>query len=467
MREANASRSWSLAGRMRLWYGASTLVLAAMLASLGAWFVNASVDREIQSLLREEAEEFQAMFHNTAGGAERVAQICTELEMLHPEVPLAFRLWTPEGELIGEAGRLVELAEVLPSAPFLPPSEWSAGSFHGLLDQRPNGPILAVALDSTVLESLHVIFLRTMALIVLVAVALSLGMGELFSRRVSRWLKRVALQIQHVRSLRQPAPVQVQGAPDEVREVAEALRGMLQELHRAEEDSRLMTAGLAHELGSPIQNLLGETEVLLLSEPDAAETCEVLAHHLEELRELADAVHNLTSLLSAQRPAVAGMDESERFDLDREAPIRLQRETRLAATRGVQLECERYGDLSLQGDKEALMRALRNLVCNAVAWSPQGATVRVVLDGRQADRICWTVDDEGSGIADEIRDQVFEPLFRGPGAEGRRIGYGLGLALVKSAVDAQGGRVRIEAAPGGGARFQVEIGRFPGSAPPR
>jgi signal transduction histidine kinase len=232
---------------------------------------------------------------------------------------------------------------------------------------------------------------------------------------------------------------------------------------RAEsERNRIFYASMAHELRSPIQNLVGETEVALFKTRESADYRRVLESNLDELRDLGDAIDNLVTICSERRP-VDGNSDLEDFDLLDEARIRLGRERSQAERRGVELAVEGQGDLSVRGDREGLLRAVRNLAANAIQWSPAGSTVEVRLVGLDG-AIEVTVDDAGPGVPLELREEIFRPFVRGPSLNGQRIGYGLGLAIVRSAVDSQGGTIEVGSAPQGGARFHVVL---PRSARPR
>jgi signal transduction histidine kinase len=124
----------------------------------------------------------------------------------------------------------------------------------------------------------------------------------------------------------------------------------------------------------------------------------------------------------------------------------------------VRLDLESHGDTHVSGDREALLLALRNVVANAIQWSPAETTVAVELTG-EPDAIRVTVDDAGPGIPAADRERIFEPFHRGSPPGGRRVGYGLGLALTRSAVQAQGGRVTVEDSALGGARIRIIVPR--------
>jgi two-component system heavy metal sensor histidine kinase CusS len=242
--------------------------------------------------------------------------------------------------------------------------------------------------------------------------------------------------------------------PDEVRAVATALRETLGRIRAESERAQLMTAGLAHELRSPLQNLLGEAEVALMRPRDPAEYQRVLESQVEELRDLGRSIDNLVLLCAQEEPA----EQAETFDLGDEAALRLDRDSLRAGVR-VELECD--GDLEVRGDREALVLALRNLVGNAVTWSPPDGLVQVAITGTERE-VRVTVDDQGPGIAPELGERVFEPFQRGPRAADRRVGFGLGLALARTAVVMHGGRIAAERSPAGGARVSFVLPRLPG-----
>jgi two-component system phosphate regulon sensor histidine kinase PhoR len=116
---------------------------------------------------------------------------------------------------------------------------------------------------------------------------------------------------------------------------------------------------------------------------------------------------------------------------------------------------------AVRADRGALVRALRNLVENAVKHGgEEGAVaIRAVRDrGAGRDEVRITVQDQGPGISAEERPYLFEPFFRGRRARERQVrGSGLGLSLVDRIVRAAGGRVEVESAPGRGAAFTIVL----------
>jgi two-component system heavy metal sensor histidine kinase CusS len=247
--------------------------------------------------------------------------------------------------------------------------------------------------------------------------------------------------------------------PREIGDVVSALGDMLGNIRTEADRTRLLTAGLAHELGSPLQNLIGETEVVLMRDHDAEEYRTVLRSHLEELRDIGHAVGNLMTLVSISQ--ATGPREAERFDLSDEARLRLRRERAHAGRRQIQLEEQLPEEADLVGDREAIWLAVSNLVANAIDYSPTGGRVRIVMRADERE-VTVSVEDSGPGVPEGEREKIFEPFYRGETMKNRRAGYGLGLSISKKAVDAHGGTLRVDRSPElGGARFRLVLPRTP------
>lgn len=452
-------RPWTLARSLALRFAISSVALIGGVAALSSWYLGQSVRRELGSLAQEELDEMRAFLALEETTPAVFARIVGELARHHPEVPVAWRVWTLEGEFWGDFGA-TELLDLEPPAwAARRQTHWLGKGRAWRIDEIDPGLVAGLLLDGRELLAL----LRRYELFALVILVLggaaAVAVGTLFGLRVARLLRSVADRVRSVRSPDQPFDLELPEAPEEIRAVAESLRGMLAQIRHEHERARLLTVGMAHDLRSPIQNLLGETEVALLRERSGAEYREVLASHLEDLHELGRVVDNLVILCAApgSQPASAGV----RFDLGDELRLRLERLRQRARRRGVDLLLETAGDLDIRGDREALLLALENVVDNAIHWSPAGGTVAIALRGeREALEAC--VDDGGPGVPEDQREHVFEPFYRSAPRDGRRVGYGLGLALARSAVDTQGGEIRVETSPQGGARLRLRLPRGDG-----
>lgn len=450
-------KSWSLARRVPLWFACSTAGLVLVTSAVSAVYIDRAVHEELDALANEELAEFVAVLEGSPSAIQEFGKTVDEAGSLHPDFGIGSRLWDGEsGSVLAEHGVKIDL-EKIPAdhAPNDEPVNLGGG-WRWRSARLGDGRILGVILDGSGVvarQRRFEIFLFGFASCVIFVS----GLGGLWiGRRVSMLLRRVAERARAVRATSDQVSLDVEDAPAEIREVSEALQTMLQNIREEARQNRLITAGLAHELRSPIQNLVGETEVALLRRRNEEEYRRVLVSHLEELRDLGRVVDNLVTLCSSQEAQASRA--VERFDLGEQVHLRLAKEHGEALRSGIDLELTQRGDLVVEGDREALLLAVRNLVMNALQWTPRGRPVRVELFGERP-QITITVDDAGPGVPPGIRGEIFKPFVRGPSRNGERVGYGLGLALTRTAVEAHGGTVLVADSPLGGARFVITLPR--------
>lgn len=447
-------RTWSLERRLTIWFTALTLALVSAIIVLSTFFVLGATAREFEAVATEEIDELRALFRDRALTHEAMADEAESLAKNHPGVRAGWRIWDPETGVewgrFGEAHLLPPLGE-RPNEPWLRLREVPFGSLEGA---DPEGPLwIGMYVDGRGRLFPLKKFAAIAGLMLLGAGLSALLAGALFGRKTARLLERVADRVQSSEPEADTWRAQ-ENPPVEIQRVAHALEEALQTARKEQERSAFLIAGVAHELRSPIQNLLGETEVLLMRDRSPQEYQQILLSHTEEIQDLAREIDNLVTLCAQGTNQMA--QRVEAFDLREELELRLPREVSRAQRQQVRLETEWAGDLSLSGDREALLLALRNLVGNAIAFSPAGATVHISAHGSE-EEVTLAVDDAGPGVAPDLREKIFEPFQVGQQAPGARTGFGLGLALAKEAIEAQGGRLRVVTSERGGARFEARI----------
>ncbi|MBI4421559.1 MAG: HAMP domain-containing histidine kinase, partial [Gemmatimonadetes bacterium] len=124
--------------------------------------------------------------------------------------------------------------------------------------------------------------------------------------------------------------------------------------------------------------------------------------------------------------------------------------------RGYSVEVRTDGAVgTVRGDREALTRALWNLLDNAVKYSPEQHTIHVTV-GQENGRVSISVQDQGVGIAPEEQGRIFEKFVRGSSADVATVkGTGIGLTMVRHIVKAHGGEIRLASRPGSGSTFTI------------
>lgn len=245
-------------------------------------------------------------------------------------------------------------------------------------------------------------------------------------------------------------PLPVSNLPLEVGNVVAAINAMLRQLERSFSIQRQFTSDAAHQLRTPLAVLLLEASGLPVSP--------IRDRIINDLQQLAVMVNQL--LRFAQAEAVMG-GERHRVDIAAIARRVCEDLGVIAVARGVAIEFDAPADPATVSGHEALIDiAIRNVVDNAIKFSPKGESVIVEVD-RQG---CVTTDDRGPGIADQQKDLIFERLWRSAG-DGNNGGVGIGLALVRRVTRLHGGDARVCDRPGGGSRFVLTFGPAPEGRP--
>ena len=216
-------------------------------------------------------------------------------------------------------------------------------------------------------------------------------------------------------------------------------------------------SAVSHEFRTPLTSMRHLTELLagnrVSSEERKAQYYRLLAHEAERLHRM---VESLLSFGRMQAGSSAWrMEPADTGELVRGVVEEFRRDPQ---SRGREVICEAEDDLPpIRADREALSRAVANLLENAGKYSEPGAPIRV-LARRAGESIHISVKDHGTGIPREQQKKLFERFVRGD--EARRAGVrgiGVGLALVKSVAEAHGGSVRLDSEPGRGSTFTLVI----------
>ena len=233
----------------------------------------------------------------------------------------------------------------------------------------------------------------------------------------------------------------------------------LLQFRRQQELARLRTdfvSGVSHELRTPLAHIRLFAELLQRGQLNSEEPRHRSARVIDqEARRLAFLVENVLNFSRGERNAQHLT--LDRIDLATEIRDVIDSFQPLAQARHVTVRSDLPPRLSAMADRGALRQILLNLLDNAVKYGPPGQTVRVGgARGEDAVRI-W-VDDEGPGVPEEYRRKILQPYYRlERDAESAVGGSGIGLAVVEELVQMHDGRIVVEDAPTGGARFLVEL----------
>ncbi|MGH7392783.1 MAG: GAF domain-containing sensor histidine kinase, partial [Candidatus Rokuibacteriota bacterium] len=238
-------------------------------------------------------------------------------------------------------------------------------------------------------------------------------------------------------------------------ELAEKVAAATRHLELADRAKSAFVAVASHELRTPLTALRGFGELLALRATAPGEVRRVAGIVQRETERLARIVEDLLDLSRLERGLAPQLAPRP---LSATAAIAAGVEVFRDGAHRVTVACaEPLPDVL--ADPDALDRVLKNLVSNAIKYSPPGAAVRVTACA-VGGRVEIAVADQGRGIPADALPRLFEPYYRAPGSEGAR-GTGLGLAVVKALVEAHGGTVSVESAPGTGTRVAFTLRSLP------
>jgi heavy metal sensor kinase len=371
--------------------------------------------------------------------------------------------WSPDGRRLFEAGR----RPGLPSRPDLPPT-W----LHAPLSLDLSDGSRARTLTRTATIGGRPVFvrvgrsedfarqeLREFAAVLGVslpfAFAIAVGAGYLLARRALAPVASMTVRARRITAEHLEERLPVEHADDEFGQLASVVNDALGRLERSFHTLRRFTADASHELRTPLTAIRSVGEVGLRERRTEAEYREMVGSILEEAERLTTMTDSLLLLSRADsgktdlRPATIVLG-----DLVTEVAADLEV---LAEEKGQRLGVDVDPKVVVSADRPTLRQAVINLLDNAIKYSPDDAPIRLVVR-RRGERGVLEVIDQGPGIEPEHLLHIFERFYRVDKARARGAGgAGLGLAIARWAVEANGGSLEVESAPGHGSVFRITL----------
>jgi heavy metal sensor kinase len=237
---------------------------------------------------------------------------------------------------------------------------------------------------------------------------------------------------------------------DEIGRFASTFDAMLARLDDAFRREREFTANASHELRTPLTVMRGEIDVALQRPREPAEYRLVLSELGMDVDQLARTAADLLLLARAEANELAVAPEALHAAQLLHAVAEELRP--LAESRHITLEVQADPALVFRADEQKMLRTLFNLVDNALKFSPPEKVVRLSA-AREGERVSLRVSDQGYGIAPDALPYIFDRFYRG--TNGHAAGAGLGLAIARALVLAQGGTLSVDSAAGPGTCFAI------------
>ncbi len=262
-----------------------------------------------------------------------------------------------------------------------------------------------------------------------------------------RPLRYVTSEVQR-RDVQSLMPLDLKSLPDEIVPLVSELNRLLVRLRQAFHAQRNFISDAAHELRSPLTALRLQVQLL-----DRAEDESARQDARNRLGAAVDrAIHLVEQLLALARSDPQPAPQLAPADLSAAAAAGVTDTHDLALARRVDLALDAEPNVVVRGDAEALRTLVRNLVDNAVRYTPASGSVQISCRANGEGAVLEVIDN-GPGIPSADRDRVFDRFYRRAAAA--ETGSGLGLAIVRAIAERHGARVSLNEAPGGGLHATV------------
>lgn len=432
-------RRLSLSSRLALLFAACTAVVSL---SAGVLFSRASEAHFVeldQQLLDGKLMALRRALHDVQSSESEI-KLADELSR---QADLSLRITGSDGKRWYDSS--VSLPDSLPQTPGLATINDNGTDYRvlsaPLFIDTSDSPQLTLLLDITH----HQHFLQRMQHLIWLTVGLSALatalLGAWAARSGLRPLRRMSAVARGVSAQSLNARLPVENMPPELAEMAHHFNAMLGRLDDSFQRLSAFSADIAHELRTPLSNLLTHTQVTLTRPRPIEDYREALHSNLEELQWMAQLVNDMLYLAKADHGLL--VPKREPLQLAEEADVLLEFFAPLAEDARVKLS--REGQARIEGDRSMLRRALSNLLDNALRFTPVDGEVRVrIID--QAKGVSVMVENSGRGIDEALLPRLFDRFYRADPArqEGSSEHAGLGLAITQSIIRAHGGQIRCE-----------------------
>ena len=298
----------------------------------------------------------------------------------------------------------------------------------------------------------------TLLEVFVVAIVVMLASSLLLSRFIAQPVLELADAADRIRSGkagREPVP-EMQDRKDEIGDLAVSFSAMTHALYDRIDAIESFAADVAHELKNPLTSLKSADEMLVRANDEAIreKLMRIIRNDVKRIDRL------ITDISDASRlDAELSRESSEPIDLNHllETIVEVYNFTDLSQRVPMELHLDLPKDATVIGRDERLGQVIRNLIDNAVSFSPDGKPVTITAGAEHG----WariTVEDRGPGIPPENLETIFERFYtERPQEHGFGKNSGLGLSIARQIVTSTGGRISAENREGGGARFIVML----------
>lgn len=327
-------------------------------------------------------------------------------------------------------------------------SDWwdSDNGRHYLLMQAPvkyndhNIWRIQIALDISYQHAMIGKYQLLLPFCLMIGTLFAIIFGYLIARKGMRRLHDLTETTKKITATSLHQRIDPESWPNELKALGMAFNQMLQRIEISFSHLGQFSGDLAHELRTPVNNLMGQTEILLSRHCSLEEYQQVLGSNLEELHRISQIIDNILFLARTENPQL-NIAKSH-LNIAKEIQLICEYYEPMADEKNIEIRCT--GEAILLANSVMFRRMISNLLSNALKYTPEGGWVKIeILEEKNNVQI--TIRDNGIGIPPEHLPHIFNRFYRIDSARSQHSGgTGLGLAIVKSIVDLHHGAISIQ-----------------------
>lgn len=300
-------------------------------------------------------------------------------------------------------------------------------------------------------------FRQTLNLMIATAIGITGLMAWFAVHQGHKPLRTIAAQLKHISASHLNTRLSPESVPRELADLVLAFNDMLERMEHAFQRLANFSADIAHELRTPITNLMTQTHVALTKSRTIDEYHEILYSNIEEYERIAQMLNDMLFLAQTDERRI--QLHMRAIDLDQELRELYEYFDAWVEERRVTLVL--HGQATLSGDRAILRRALSNVLANAIRHTPAEGTVTTTIATQKNGWVSISIENPGPTVAAEHLPRLFDRFYRINNSRQRNgQGTGLGLAIVKSIIAMHGGRISASAT-NDGMRFLIELPAHP------
>jgi signal transduction histidine kinase len=436
MSSSDAPRRQLFGLRLALWYSTLFVVGATLIVFLTYWLTSVSLAQRDRQIIDGKLGEYATVYRR--GGLRALTDTVRTEQATSSE-----RLYV---RVVDRGTDAVVLSNT---------QGWDRSQLELGTLRLPDGAVIQVGKSTEARSFLLARFRAVLGVVTLSIVIMALAGGWVVTQTAVQPLRRLSAAVDRiVRTGRTDERVEIAAQNDEaINELTRLFNEMLDKIEGLVTGMRGALDNVSHDLRTPLTRLRGSAELALAAPPDLERYREALADCVEETDHVLVMLETLMDISEAESGALPLAREPVPLGAVVERAVDLYRD--VADAKDVTLESAVPEPLTVIGDPIRLEQVAANLVDNAIKYTPAGGRVSAGVRREGNAAVLW-VKDTGPGMrADEV-PRIWERLFRGDVSRTER-GLGLGLSLVKAIVEAHGGTVGVETAPGAGSTFWVRL----------